>query len=56
MHVVPRRSPEQRWDRRRDGPVVLLGLVLAHLLREEWWRRTGEWAGPEAPHTAQEAA
>lgn len=52
----PGDPPEQRWDRRRDGPVILLGLVLAHLMREEWWRRTGEWAGPEAPHTAREAA
>ncbi|WP_145883781.1 hypothetical protein [Streptomyces sp. BK340] len=37
----PGDPPEQCWDRRRDGPIVLLGLVLAHLMREEWWRRTG---------------
>lgn len=41
---------ERRWDRRRDGPIGLVGLILAHLMREEWWRRTGEWAGPEAEH------
>ncbi|MFD8035437.1 hypothetical protein ACFV3F_43310 [Streptomyces sp. NPDC059717] len=52
----PGDPPEQRWDRRRDGSIVLLGLVLAHLLREEWWRRTGEWAGPEAPHTTTATA
>ncbi len=40
---------EQRWDR-RDSPLVLMGLILAHLMREEWWRRTGEWAGAEAEH------
>jgi len=40
---------EQRWTR-RDGPAVLLGLVVAHLLREEWWRRTGEWPGAEVAH------
>lgn len=32
---------EQRWTR-RDGPSALLGHIVAHLLREEWWRRTGE--------------
>ncbi len=46
----PGDPPEQRWDRRRDGPVGLVGLILAHLMREEWWRLTGEWAGPEAEH------
>jgi hypothetical protein len=23
---------------------------VAHLIREEWWRRTGEWPGDEALH------
>lgn len=41
---------ERRWTR-RDGPVVLLGHIVAHLIREEWWRRTGEWPGAEAPHS-----
>jgi hypothetical protein len=41
--------PERRW-KRRDGPVALLGHIVAHLLREEWWRQTGEWPGHEAPH------
>lgn len=50
----PYDPPEQRW-RLRDGPEVLLGLVVAHLLREEWWRRTGEWPGEEAPHAPPEA-
>lgn len=40
---------EQRWTR-RDGPAALLGQVVAHVLREEWWRRTGEWPGDEAGH------
>jgi hypothetical protein len=42
-------GPDQRWIR-RDGAAALLGHVVAHLVREEWWRRTGEWAGDEAPH------
>ncbi|MEU9048633.1 MULTISPECIES: hypothetical protein [unclassified Kitasatospora] len=44
---------EQRWVL-RDGPTVLLGLIIAHLLKEEWWRRTGEWPGQEAPHLMPE--
>ena len=38
-----------RWTR-RDGAAALLGHIAAHLLREEWWRKTGEWAGKEMPH------
>lgn len=40
---------ERRWTL-KNGPAALLGLVVAHLLREEWWRLTGEWPGQEAPH------
>jgi hypothetical protein len=40
---------EQRWTR-RDGPAALLGHIVAHLIREEWWRRTGEWPSEEAGH------
>jgi hypothetical protein len=47
----PYDPPEHRWQR-RDGPVALLGHIAAHLIREEWWRRTGEWVGDEAPHHA----
>jgi hypothetical protein len=42
-----------RWTR-RDGAVALLGHITAHLLREEWWRKTGEWIGDEAPHDGGE--
>jgi hypothetical protein len=40
---------ERRWTR-SDGVVVLVGHVIAHLAREEWWRRTGEWVGDQVPH------
>jgi hypothetical protein len=40
---------EQRWEL-DDGLLVLLGMTSAHLFREAWWRETGEWLGPEAPH------
>lgn len=42
-----------RWTR-RDGAAALLGHITAHLLREEWWRKTGEWVGDEAPHDGEE--
>lgn len=45
----PDDPPEQRWTW-RDGGVALAGHICAHLIREAWWRQTGEWAGEEAPH------
>jgi len=42
---------DARWLR-RDGAQVLLGHIVMHLIKEEWWRRTGEWLGAEAPHAA----
>lgn len=47
----PADPPERRWTR-RDGGRLLLGHIVLHLLREEWWRRTSEWIGEEAPHPA----
>lgn len=43
----PHDPASARWTR-SDGPVLLLAHVIAHLAREEWWRRTGEWVGDEA--------
>ena len=34
----------------RDGLLSLLGLTVAHLFREAWWREKGEWLGPEFDH------
>lgn len=45
-------SEEQRWTL-QDGLLQLLGLISLHLFREAWWRETGEWLGPEAPHSAK---
>lgn len=39
------------WD---DGLVALIGIIALHLFREAWWRETGEWPGPEAPHPSEE--
>ncbi len=48
-------GPERaRWTR-RDGAAALLGYITAHLLREEWWRKTSEWVGDEVPHDGEEA-
>ena len=45
----PDDPPRQRWLH-TDGLPALVGLIQAHLLREDYWRRMGEWLGPEAPH------
>jgi hypothetical protein len=50
----PRDPAELRWTR-RDGTAALIGSIILHLLREQWWRETGEWAGPEAPHAVRPA-
>ncbi|MGA9762637.1 MAG: hypothetical protein WBQ14_09455 [Gaiellaceae bacterium] len=34
----------------RDGLLVLINHIQAHLFREAWWRETGEWLGPEVRH------
>jgi hypothetical protein len=49
-------DPEQaRWIR-RDGAAALLGHITVHLLREAWWRMTGEWLGDEVTHGDQQEA
>jgi hypothetical protein len=40
---------EQRWVF-SDGLLRLVGHVIAHLFREEWWRLTDEWLGPQVRH------
>ena len=51
----PADDSSRRWTR-HDGIVALAGHVVLHLAREEWWRRTGEWAGDEAPHLLRRRA
>ena len=43
---------EHRWVF-EDGLLALMGLVMAHLFKEAWWRETGEWLGEEVPHEAR---
>lgn len=47
----PKDPIERRWVF-EDGLLDLLGLTLAHLFREGWWRETGEWPGEEKAHGA----
>jgi hypothetical protein len=46
---------ENRWVF-EDGLRALLGHITVHLLREAWWRETGEWLGPESEHSSIKAA
>jgi hypothetical protein len=45
----PHDPPERRWHRRAGG-AALAGHICAHLIREAWWRQTGEWVGEEVAH------
>ena len=45
---------EHRWIL-SDGLGPLIEHVALHLYREAYWRTTGEWLGPEAPHSPKAA-
>jgi hypothetical protein len=47
----PRDPIELRWSR-RAGAAPLVGCIALHLVREQWWRETSEWIGPEVLHAA----
>ncbi|WP_147106367.1 hypothetical protein [Nesterenkonia populi] len=49
----PDDPPEQRWTH-ADGAAALVANIAAHLIREEWYRSTGEWIGPEVRHDARD--
>ena len=44
---------EWRWTA-GDGLLELLDQIRLHLFKEEYFRETGRWPGPEAPHTPPE--
>jgi hypothetical protein len=50
----PYDPPEARWWP-TDGPETLIGHVAAHLIKEEWYRRTGDWPGEEVSHASPPA-
>lgn len=45
----PKDPPELQWVP-GDGLLSLIDLTRIHLFKEAYWRETGEWLGPEAPH------
>lgn len=47
----PHDPPEARWWS-SDGAETLIGHVAAHLIKEEWYRRTGDWPGEEVSHAS----
>jgi hypothetical protein len=49
----PHDPPELRWVA-EDGLLLLIRCAQVHLFREAFWRRYGEWPGPEAPHESHE--
>lgn len=50
----PTDPPELRWVP-DDGLLRLFGMAAEHLLKEAWWRESGEWVGMQAPHTTEES-
>lgn len=48
----PQDPVELRWTWQNGGE-ELIAHVCAHLIREYWWKQTGEWPGPEAPHSKE---
>ncbi len=45
----PGDPPERSWVA-GDGLSELVSQIAIHLFKEAYWRETGEWLGPEAPH------
>jgi hypothetical protein len=43
-------DPDARKWVGSDGLAELITHVTIHLFKEAYWRETGEWLGPEAPH------
>jgi hypothetical protein len=49
----PKDGPDQRWVS-DDGLLRLIRCAQVHLFKEAYWRRYGEWPGPEAPHESDD--
>jgi hypothetical protein len=47
----PRDPDERKWVG-SDGLAELVSHIAIHLFKEAYWRETGEWLGPEAPHAS----
>lgn len=51
----PEDDPPMRWTL-EDGPSDLVIRIAVHLIKEEWFRRTGEWIGHEVKHHCRDEA
>lgn len=49
----PDAPPDERWMP-EDGLLALIDHARVHLFKEAYWRETGRWPGPEAPHDPRE--
>lgn len=49
----PYDPPARRWTL-KDGAGALVAEITAHLLREEWYRKTGDWVGEEVKHVKRD--
>ena len=47
----PSDSERRKWVG-SDGLGELIRQIAVHLFKEAYWRETGEWLGPEAPHAS----
>lgn len=45
----PNAPPDKRWLP-EEGLLALIDYARVHLFKEAYWRGTGRWPGPEAPH------
>ena len=51
----PDDPPPMRWTP-EAGPADLVTRIAVHLVKEEWFRRTGEWIGDEVQHHRRDEA
>lgn len=49
----PGDGPDRTWQP-DEGLLALIRYAQVHLFKEAFWRRYGEWPGPEAPHAVGE--
>jgi hypothetical protein len=51
----PKDAPPMRWTP-EAGPADLVIRIAVHLIKEEWFRRCGEWVGEEVTHDQRDEA
>ncbi|ROP44379.1 MULTISPECIES: hypothetical protein [unclassified Rathayibacter] len=51
----PGDPPSAKWLP-RDGAAQLITRIGVHLIKEQWFRQSGEWIGPEITHERHDSA